>query len=429
MLAWVRNLLVLAVLVGGGAWLYVRYQLERAMDELAAQVAPVGILTRESVFWNLRGDVGARGLALSPSIGNGVPTWRADEVVLHTPGTLYVLGFRGDDAIPMSLGVTLEGIRSEAGDGDLTPLSYSGLPFEALACGDVEQFRASDLRGMRLSDMTSSITGRYFLNPPERVDMSLIQETGGVSEVSLSLGFIVPNLAAANRGAAIPDLRLATLKISLDASEFNDRRNRYCARRAGVSVSEFLDAHVGQVVAALRERKLLAGPSVLEQYRQFASGKGPWTFISRPDRPLPLAALAVGDPLTLIGRLNLTSALNAAVASPVVVTRIVPDPVAPATERTETQPASPVITAAPGLTAETGVVRQTRWVDIDPASATGYVDRAVRLTTRFGREYSGRLVAVADGQLQLESHFPGGAATVPIPIEHVSVMKVAEKQR
>ncbi len=419
-----RNLLILALLLGGGAWLYVYYQLSRAMDELAAAVAPVATLTYDGAFWLFGADVGVRGIALIP-FADGLPTLRIDQALVHTPGPLYVLGLRGEDALPMTLGATLAGMRIEGGDGGTT--SVTGLPFEALGCADITRFQAGDLRNMQLDDPVVDLSGRYFISPPDRVDLTLIYEAGGVAETSLELKFLVPNLAAANRTGAVPDVRLASLKASLDAGEFNTRRNRYCARRARVDVAEFLDAHMRAVVQDLRDRNLLAGPSVTEQYRQFATGKGPWTFIARPDRALPMAALAVPDPLQLIERLNLTSALESTIASPVVVTRIAAaPPPALAAESSQAPSQTSGLPPAAGLTAETGMVRHTRWVTVDPAQASGQIDRVVRIRTRFGQEYTGRLTAVDDGQLKVETRFPGGAAVVPIPVDHVVEFRVQE---
>lgn len=424
LIATLRNLLILALILGGGAWLYVYFQLSRAMDALAAGLAPVATLTYERASWLFGADVAVRGIVLIPNRVE-LPTARIAEGVVHTPGPLYVLGFRGEEALPMTLGATLKGIRFEGGAGDTG--SLTGQPFEALGCADITRFQAGDLHNMRLDDLAVDLSGRYFISPPERADLTLVYEAGGVAETSLELQLLVPNLAAANRGGAIPDVRLASLKVSLDAGEFNVRRNRYCAQRAGVEVAEFLDAHVRAVVKGLRDRQLLAGPTVTEQYRQFAAGKGPWTFIARPDHPLPMATLAVPDPLQLIERLNLNSALDSAVASPVVVTRIAaaPQP-APAAE-TAPPPARPSgLPPAAGLTGETGMVRQTRWVMVDPAQASRQVDRSVRIRTRFGKEYTGRLIAVDDGQLKVETRFPGGAAVVPIPLEHVVELRVQE---
>ncbi len=426
LLTWGRNLLLLAAVVVVGAKFYVDYRLGNNMDQWKNRSAPLGTMTYQDIYATFGGDIVLEGFSFLPDRAAPIPPLVVEKAILHTPGFLFILGFRGDDNIPESLGASVVGLRGGLSDlavgGDSIEPSVSGIPFETLACGNVNRFQDIDMDAMGFGPLSVNLSARYRVDPPDRIDVQIIQENADAATLTSDIDLAVPNLADANRGRAAPDVRIKAITVAINASEFNKRRNQYCAESSETSVQQFLNNHMDEVLLAMAESGYVPGPSTMSQYQQFAEGEGTWTFQVRPDRPLQLTDLMVNDPLELVRLVNLNSSIGSRIPSPVTLTRAV-------RARAEGEDDSsdvPVVEGEFGLTANQGSSKRIRWVEVPVSSLGSYVGGGVRLGTRFGKQYTGRLIRIDADTAYVETRLPGGDATVPIPLSQLVEVRVPE---
>lgn len=421
---WLRNLLLIGIVLVAAARFYTEYRLDKQLDQLAGMVAPVGTLTFGKSYTAFSGDIGVETVSFIPDPGLDVPPATLSKGVLHTPGFLWVLGLRGGETIPPSMGITLEGLSMELGDGSGGGSSISGIPFETLACGEITEFQTIDLEAMGFGRHQIGLTGRYRVIPPERVELQMVVQAADAAETHVDIELNINNLMEFIRGRVSPQVELAALDVALHAAEFNRRRNDYCASQIEGEVEDFLSNHIAEAQEVLLTSGYTVGIGLLDQYRRFASGEGVWTFLGRPDRPVQLSELMGVDPLVLLELLNINAAIGSALPEPVVVSRF----------RTSLEGEQVVESESTERNADGGrVIRVTgqkrfSWVLVPLANVAGYVGRDVRIETRFGKLYAGSLTRVEDGQVIVQTRLPGGQAEIPIPLTQITAFRVRQHE-
>ncbi len=406
---WLRNALIVAAVAVIGAKFYADYRLNRSLEQLAGMVAPVGTLTIADNGAGFDGTLSADNISFIPDPGVDLPPVTMRRAELQTPGLLWVLGL-GRNELPGSMGLNLGGMRVELGDllGQEQRSSISGLTTETLACGDVTRFETIDLNNMGFDDMESTVEARYRLLPPDVIDVQMVIQNANAAEIHMELKLAVENLNEVRRSQAPPQAGLKSLGLTLQASEFNRRRNSYCAAQSDISTDEFLDNHMAAVIDETAGMGFQLSDELTYQYRRFAAGEGVWTFLSRPDLPLTMEEIAALGPEKLLEGLNVNSAVASGVPQRVTII-----PLAPAADAVMADTGVPGATAAPSGSAARA------WTLVETGSLASYTGRNVRLNSKFGKEYTGVLVSVSDGKAVIDTLLPGGSAQIPIPIDQI----------
>ena len=120
LLIWARNLLLVAVVAVVAAKFYVDYHLGKKLDQWQNRAAPFGSLTDQDVHATFGGDIVVEGFSFLPDRAVPVPPVVLDKAMLHTPGFLFILGFRDKDSLPASLGASITKITRLSGFSSLT---------------------------------------------------------------------------------------------------------------------------------------------------------------------------------------------------------------------------------------------------------------------------------------------------------------------
>ncbi|MEM6935709.1 MAG: hypothetical protein AAF552_04590 [Pseudomonadota bacterium] len=406
---WLRNAVLVAAVAVIGAKFYADYRLNRSLEQLAGMVAPVGTLTVADNAAGFDGTLSADNISFIPDPGVDLPPITMRRAELQTPGLLWVLGL-GRSELPNSMGLNLGGMRVELGDllGQEQRSSISGLTTETLACGDVTRFETIDLNNMGFDSMESTVEARYRLLPPDVIDVQMVIQNANAAEIHMELKLAVENLNEVRRSQAPPAAGLKSLGVTLQASEFNRRRNSYCAAQSDISSDEFLDNHMAAVAEETAGMGFKLSDELTYQYRRFAAGEGVWTFLSRPDRPLAMEEIAALGPDKLLEGLNVNSAVASGVPQRVSIISLAPEPAMVLDD-----------SGVPGAVAVTGGSAARAWKLVETGSLASYTGRNVRLNSKFGKEYTGVLVSVSDGKAVIDTLLPGGSAQIPIPLDQI----------
>ncbi|MEM9529820.1 MAG: hypothetical protein AAGA23_02750 [Pseudomonadota bacterium] len=413
---WLRNSAIVIGVAVLGAKLYADYRLEKQLDQLAGRVSPFGTLVIADSYAGFDGTLGIRSLSFIPDPELNAPPITVQEAQLNTPGFLWMLGF-GRSSVPNSMGINLSGIQAELAGviDDDGRSSISGLPVETLGCADISRFEPIDLNNMGFADQASNISGRYRIFPPEQIELQLVVENAGAAEVRMEMDLTVDNLLQFTQGLAPAEASLGNLSVSLQSSEFNRRRNSYCAAQSETESDAFVDTHVEAVLQDIANAGLTASDELKYQYRRFAEGDGTWSILARPDRPIPVAELASLGVPQLMQRLNLSGAIASGVPERIQLDAMVQPDVNEVTEVDETGQE---------------VVRLTgplRWQLVEVDNLGSYVGRDIRIDSRTGKQYTGRLVAITDGRVLIDTILPGGSAEIPIPLDQIFRVRLATR--
>lgn len=319
-----RNLVIVAVLCIAVLKLVLWYETRQGAAELVERLAPVAQVRYGGVGSSLDGQVSFSSVSVTIAKGAARQTWRAADVELTTPGTLWIVRrvLLDDESLPERLGITVRGLQPPAealaavADSPwLSPLSM--VPFETLGCGVVSRFSVADYQRMGLNpglrkqhfeyryDAANSVlafTARLD-NPP----FSTLSLQGELQKFDPRM-LTSPNWRK---------LRVSELSVGYADSGYLAKRNRFCAQQAGISPRQFVNQHVAAVEAFLNEHGVHPSAEVVATYRSLVADGGRVSVLSLPAAGSMIGDLIEQSPDAMTRRLNLTARRND--APPVMV--------------------------------------------------------------------------------------------------------------
>ncbi|MFK7956559.1 MAG: hypothetical protein AB8B96_10715 [Lysobacterales bacterium] len=409
LVVWLRNLIIAAVVAVVAGKFYANHKLEEYLEQAAGIVSSAGTLTVADSSAGFDGKLTVNNLSFIPDPGLDAPPVTVREAVVHTPGLLWLVGF-GRSEMPNSMGLTLNGMKMELGDilGQGQRSSISGITTETLACADITRFETIDLNNMGFADMESNVDARYRLMPPDVIEIQVVMENSNASEVLMEIQLSAEQLIDIRRGNAPPPSNLKSMSLTFQASEFNRRRNSYCAAQAEISTEEFLENHLAAVRQLTTDDGYEMSDELSYQYRRFAEGEGVWTFLSRPDKPLAMERLANQPPWRILELLKVNSAIASGVPQPVTIYPIMP---------VEDRLADTVDDE--GNAVQRPVQQSRSWKKVSLGNLGSHIGSNVRLNSRSGKQYTGRLISVSGDSVVLDTLMTGGSAQIPIPLDQI----------
>lgn len=319
-----RNLVIVAVLCIAVLKLVLWYETRQGAIELVERLAPFAQIRYGGVGSNLDGQVSFSSVSVTIGRGAARQTWRAADVELTTPGTLWIVRrvLLEDESLPERLGITVRGLQPPAqalaavADSPwLSPLSM--VPFETLGCGVVSRFSVADYQRMGLNP------GLHEQHFEYRYDAatSVLAFTGRLDNPPFSTLSLQGELQKFDpRMLASPNwrkLHLSELSVGYADSGYLAKRNRFCAQQAGISPRQFVNQHVSAVEAFLNEHGVRPSAEVVATYRSLVADGGRVSVLSLPAAGSTIGDLIEQSPDAMTRRLNLTARRND--APPVMV--------------------------------------------------------------------------------------------------------------
>lgn len=423
-----RIALILLVAAIGGVLLAnyrITSEVQAHLEDTQRALSLFGAFSYGPVSVTPMGTLRVKDLTFSPH--SEPDEYRVDEVRLETAHLLelYRLAFDLERRqIPQKMQLTVAGLHLDLNTGFLRSAlgesSNNDLwgQLESAGCGERRGFDAADYIAMGYGLMVSDITLGYQLtHSGTRALITFDMTTRHMMRMHTELAIDI-NSDMGLKPDTFALARLNSASARLVDLGFNQARNQFCAREAGVTTAEFDGHHLDAWLNTWQRHALAPGDSLVSAYQQYSRGQGhTLTLNVEPFPGLGAEDMAMSlNPDYLSGRLNPTVAINGQAARPFSISAALPDP-AIAEE----------LRAGAG---ETQLPAATRRVEAPSSSSAGnprvvtrqldqHLNRDVRLTLTDGRRMDGRVSRVENGTLHLNRRLHGGNMEVPVPLSQI----------
>lgn len=416
-----RMVIGLALLCGiayGALQGYLWYEVKRAADRFARQVAPFAEVRYGGVYTSLGGTLGLDDITIRPVMTEDEFHIRALRV--EAPDLwFYFTGARqmAEGGIPENLALELQGVGLDM-DSELfrlltqmqqmEPAQPSAFPFEqldALGCGEQDSWGPDDYVRAGLSRINLDLALRMQHDPVAQtmaVSMNVADPALYRLDFSLNLG------VSSNR---LQDVRTDVMHhgtISYTDHGWYKLRNAHCARLNGGSAEAYVDRHL-----ELLKTRLGVGlpPEAAEAYRGMMLNGGTVRVALQPAPGTSLAGLGLYKPADAMDLLGMTIAINGVKVdggqiewlAPESVAAAAPEGAAPTT--LSRRPATAMAKAPPSA---------SRYQAVDLARLSLHLHKPIRVTTRDGRVREGVLTAVEGSRIEVTLQHSRGRLAFPV---------------
>lgn len=428
--------IIIVILLGAGAGGYLWYSTKQQVDQIVAMAQPFAQISYGGVTVSPAGSVGVSQLRIMSNFTNDSFTIGA--IRLKAPNFLALLHTRwqlSHHQAPRELALSFE-------DFEL-PLSSSGFPsaglssffrpeaqssplgnLDALGCGPVTTFGPAEWREMGYDRFISGLEIGYRADPKNNVlDLQMDSHMRNWATLKLDTSFALTKLPESPIELAVEFTpKLTKLNFVLRDDGFNQRRNAYCAAKAGKAIPDYLADHVRQVVERLRINGVTLGPGLIAAYQRYLTEGGTLTITATPPAPANLAELHEYAPADALKVLGLALKVNETTVADLTVdwdaaklARILnPEP--------EPKPELETTTAKPAPQAP--VMVQKNYHPTPVGELGQHVGKIVKLRTTTGAQYHGHLEAFAEGLVRVTVRKSGGSVTLSLRANEITQAEV-----
>ncbi len=425
-----RNRLILAVLVlaalpfafKGLMW----WQVKLAVDDFIARVADQAEIHYQAIETDWDGATSVVGIQLRPQSFERAIT--IERVRLETEDPAFLLDLRnrfGTDTLPLpeqlaltafDVSVPLEEIiahqRRNADQATTDPET---------ACATFT-LAPQLLQALGMNTLHLDIHSRYaFDRTAERLAMWLTLDLQDIERVELEmrlLGLVPEDLQ--DQRVARARLDGARLAFEIDP-DFGQQLAGHCAERLGLSGPEaYVEQLLTQTRAQLAEAGIEVGEALQRALTDYHRHWGRIELDLRPPEPLAPLQLATIPPEQIVSRLGMSLVVN---GRPVLPLEIRFRSLAPVTVSPATSDVPGSVTGKPPA----GYRIQRRYRTISVANLGDHLGEKVRIRPRGQPSREGVLIAVVNGEAQLEQRVPGGTMEAYVPLIEIESVEVEEK--
>ena len=420
------------VLLAGGAWGYLWYNTKQQVDQIALMAKPFADISYGGIDVLPSGSVGVNRLrillnALDDSVAIG-------SIRLNAPNILALLNVRrqldkGQVPEALSLSVREFEIPLDGGILGAKPAAAAHRsPFddlEALGCGQVLSFGGTEWLEMGYDKLIGNMTAGYRLSAARNVmEFQVDSNSRDWATVNMDIGFATAApISSVFELATSLTPKLAKLNVVVRDDGFNQRRNTYCAAKAGKPVEAYIADHVRLVVERLNANGVYPGPGVVDAYRRYLTEGGQLAIAAAPPTPIDPAELRFYKPEDAIKLAGLTVKVNDKAVADLSLTwdsaKIaralgVEPQVSPETDTAEA-------TAAP---APKTVVIQKSFHPVQVGQLGQHVGKIAKLKTANNAQYRGQLDGIVEGVVKITIRKPGGSATLSLRTSEITEAQV-----
>ncbi|NJM12343.1 MAG: hypothetical protein HC889_11070 [Synechococcaceae cyanobacterium SM1_2_3] len=420
-------LLIVVVLIGGGVMGYLWYSTKQQVDQMIADAKPFADISYGSIIVLPTGSVGVSQLRIRPTVSG--QTVSIGAVRLNAPNLLALFNMGRQvkqGRLPEDVSLVIEEVElpfemlGAASEPTAPHSAFDNL--QALACGPVSQFGVTELQEMGYDRLISSMKMGYRLDPRQNhLDLRLDGNTRDWMSINLDMSFSMPVLPATPMDFILLTPRLAKLDLVIRDNGFNQRRNEYCAKKAGKPVNDYLADHVQLLVERLRANGFNPGPGIIAAYQASLIDGGELAIVATPPtaiNPAELPDYAAADAIKLLG---LTLKANNTAINDLTVDwdtaklskamGFAPEP-AP-------EEAAPVVVAPKPVMIPPKEYHSTSVSDLNR-----YIGKIAKLKTTTGAEYRGQLDGITEGMLRITVRKSGGSVTLSLRVGEITAAEV-----
>ena len=423
-------ILVVVVLLGAAATGYLWYGTKQQVDQMVAQAKPFAEISYGGIEVSPAGSVGVSRLRITPNFVNDSITIGA--IRLNAPNVLALLNTRWQlsrGQLPAALSLSFQGIELPLGGGILGASSAQTVKrsplddLEALGCGPVSHFSGNEWQAMGYDRFISNLeTGYRVDRKSSLLALRMDSNTRDWATLNLDMGFALTKPPESLMELVAFTPRLARLNIILRDDGFNQRRNNYCAAKAGKTIPEYLADHVRLVVERLRANGIVPGPGLIAAYQRYLTEGGVLTIMATPPAPINPAELHEYAPGDVIKLLGLTLKVNETAVTDLTVDWDAAKVAKALGIEPEPEPESEASSAAP--VPPTPIVIQKTYHPTPVGELGQHVGKIAKLRTTTGAQYRGQLDAIAEGFIRITVRKSGGSVTLSLRAGEITAAEV-----
>lgn len=441
LLSTVIAIVIVAILLGVGAVGYLWYSTKQEVDHFVTEAKPFAEISYGGIDISLAGSMGVNRLRIRPVVVNDSISIGA--VRLNTPNFLALLNVRwqlSQNQLPEALALSFHDFELSLSGGilgvDPAGRADESLPFDhlnALGCGPITAFGAPEWREMGYDRFLGNVEIGYRIDPKHNVlELRMDSDMRDWATLNLSIG-----LALTKPPKSLMELplsltpKLAKLNFMLRDDGFNQRRNAYCAAKAGKPLPEYLADHVQRVVERLRANGVFLGPGLIAAYQSYLTEGGVLTITAAPPAPINPTELREYAPADSVKLLGLRMKVN-----DIAVTDLTVDWNATAITKAlniKTKPESepepepePQTASAPSPSPPSATVKKIyqTYHPISVGELGQHAGKIVKLRTVSGAQYRGQLHSATEDFIHITVRKSGGSAVLSLRTHDITATEV-----
>ncbi|MCB1825244.1 MAG: hypothetical protein KDJ54_11980 [Candidatus Competibacteraceae bacterium] len=426
----VAALLIVLILIAGGVGGYLWYDTKQRVDQFVAMAKPFAEISYGGIEVSPAGSLGVTRLRIVPNMVNDVITIGA--MRMHAPNILALLKTRwrlSQGELPNALSLSVREFELPLHGGILgaaAPSSRRSGPLEdldALGCGQVAHLGGTEWQEMGYEHFIGNVEIGYHLDATHNVlAVRVDSNTRDWATLNMDIGFATPGaVRSIAELAAQTKPKLASLDITIQDDGFNQRRNNYCAAKAGKTIDDYLANHVRLLVERLDANGIKLGPGLVAAYRKFLADGGRITLTATPPAPIDPSELqhyTAEDAIKLLGlKMQVNGEpvtdLSASWDSAKVVHALGAEP----------EPEPSLEEAAP-TPSEQVVMIQKSYHPTPVGELDRHVGKIAKLKTATGATFRGQLEVVAKGMVKIKIRKSGGSVTLSLRTNEIDSAQV-----
>lgn len=306
---WLRNGVLLAIVLAGALKLAAWYAVGKDAQRVVDAMAPYAQIKYDSLGAGLDGSVSLTGVSVAPVGSHRV--YRADAVTLDSPGLLWLLKHAAlhENELPAQFGMTVTGVKWPPepwlDPQWLDPTTYALFP----SAGCQSRLDTADYRRMGIDAGASSRDRfEYRYDPGQQMlSASLRLSTPGFADLALEADVSRFDPAKMLQTGFWGTTRIDQLSATYADSGFMQRRNDYCAKREGMGTPQFVDHHAAAVEALLQKSRIQPDEELVRLYKTLVEHGGSLRLLSLPNAVFSIKSWKSTSREELLRQLNVTA--------------------------------------------------------------------------------------------------------------------------
>ena len=423
-------LLIVLILIAGGVGGYLWYDTKQHVDRFVMMAKPFAEISYGGIEVSPAGSLGVTRLRIAPNMVNDVITIGA--IRMHAPNILALLKTRwqlGQGELPGALSLSVREFELPLHGGILgasPPPSRQSSPLEdldALGCGQVAHLGGTEWQEMGYDHFIGNVEIGYHLDAARNVlAVRVDSNTRDWATLNMDIGFAIPGtVRSIMELAAQTKPRLASLNITIQDDGFNQRRNNYCAAKAGKTIDDYLANHVRLLVERLGANGINLGPGLIAAYRKFLVDGGRITLTATPPAPIDPTELQHYTAEDVIKLLGLKMQVNGEAVTDLSVSWDSAKVAHALGAEPEPEQSAEEATPAP---VEQVVMIQKSYHPTPVGELGQHVGKIAKLKTATGATFRGQLEAVAEGIVKIKIRKSGGSVTLSLRTNEIDSAQV-----
>jgi len=423
---------VALVLIAGGVGGYLWYSTKQQVDQIVTMAKPFAEISYGGIEISPAGSVGVNRLRIMPHFVNDSIAIGA--IRLNAPNILALLNIRrqlGKGQLPEALSLSLDQFEVPLNGGILGASSVppaQRTPFDdldALGCGSINSLGGTEWQEMGYDNFTGNMKIGYRLNAARNLlELQTDSNTRDWATLNMDIGF-----ALSTPATSVMELttsltpKLAKLNAVLRDDGFNQRRNNYCAAKAGKTIDAYIADHVRLLVERLNANGIQPGPGLIEAYRRYLTEGGQLTITAAPPAPIDPTELQFYKPEDVVKLMGLTLKVNDKSVTDLSLNWDAAKVARALGTEPEAVLESGETGAAPTFSQPPVMIRKS-YHPIPVGELGQHVGKIAKIKTTNRAEYKGQLDAIAEGVIKITIRKSGGSVTLPLRVSDITEAQV-----